>query len=133
MNIIIISSVFTPKTIASARTNLLSFRIYAEKKYCKSYHQLPQQTCRKNLPRLLSSIIQTRNQTPTGYVIIRCYSSLSPNSTMISRLLENITFGLFSSLAILFSKKPDVIYSNTWPIFAHGLTNLAAAFGIYQS
>jgi len=40
--------------------------------------------------------------------------------------MEYLSFGITSSLALLFSEKPDVIYANTWPIFAQGLVCLVA-------
>ncbi len=43
---------------------------------------------------------------------------------MASRFLENITFGVMAALAALFVEKPDVVYSNTWPIFATVLLTL---------
>ena len=46
---------------------------------------------------------------------------------MFSRFLENISFGISAGLATLFSHKPDVIYANTWPIFALGILSCVAA------
>jgi len=40
--------------------------------------------------------------------------------------MENISFGMTSSIYLLFSKKPNVIYANTWPVFAMGLLVLIA-------
>jgi glycosyltransferase involved in cell wall biosynthesis len=45
---------------------------------------------------------------------------------MLSRFLENFSFGLSSSLAACLSPHPDVIYSNSWPVFASGLIALVA-------
>lgn len=56
----------------------------------------------------------------------RCFHTLAPRSTLVSRLLENLTFGVSSALRLLFSRKPDVLFMNTWPIFASGLTALVA-------
>src|SRR5262245_36022895 len=36
----------------------------------------------------------------------------------LNRVLENVTFGLMSSLVLLFSRKPDVVVAESWPIFA---------------
>jgi glycosyltransferase involved in cell wall biosynthesis len=63
---------------------------------------------------------------PEGFSIIRLFSFFSPRSTLLSRWLENISFGLTSSLALLFSHRPDVLYANTWPIFATGLVCLVS-------
>ncbi len=40
---------------------------------------------------------------------------------MGSRFLENISFGITAGCAVLFSARPDIIYANTWPIFATGI------------
>ena len=55
------------------------------------------------------------------YDVLRCFSFVSPASTLLSRFLENISFGITSGLAVLFLEKPDVLYGNTWPIFAQGI------------
>ncbi len=51
----------------------------------------------------------------------RVYSIFRGSQRSIGRLIENITFGLTSTLAAIRSR-PDVIYLNTWPIFAVFLT-----------
>jgi putative colanic acid biosynthesis glycosyltransferase WcaI len=57
-----------------------------------------------------------------GFRQIRCLHTLAPKSTMLPRLLENLTFGIFSALRLLFLRKPDAVFMNTWPIFATALT-----------
>lgn len=61
-----------------------------------------------------------------GYFLVRVFSFFSSESTLLSRFWENISFGLSSSLAILFSRRVDVVYANTWPLLAGALTALAA-------
>jgi len=51
----------------------------------------------------------------------RCPATLSRTSTLPSRLLENLTFGLTSSLTLLLTPRPDIIFSNSWPVVATGL------------
>ncbi|MDH7568056.1 MAG: glycosyltransferase family 4 protein [Armatimonadota bacterium] len=58
--------------------------------------------------------------TPAGYRLIRAGAWISRRSTALSRFAENVTFGLTSSLRTL-PLRPDVVYSNTWPIFATGM------------
>ena len=60
-----------------------------------------------------------------GYRIMRTWHSLSIHSDFLSRTAENITFGLSSSLGLMMTKSPDVVYMNTWPIFAQNLNSLA--------
>jgi colanic acid biosynthesis glycosyl transferase WcaI len=55
---------------------------------------------------------------PEGYKLVHCFGTLAPKSRMLSRLLENVSFGVTAGLRLLFSRRPDVIYSNTWPVFA---------------
>ena len=64
--------------------------------------------------------------------LIRCCSTFSKSSSLISRFFENVTFGFTSSLCLLFMRsKPDVIYINTWPIFATAMNVfLAKLFGV---
>jgi glycosyltransferase involved in cell wall biosynthesis len=45
---------------------------------------------------------------------------------MMSRFLENLSFGISSGLRILLEKRPDIIYSNSWPIFATGIMTMVA-------
>jgi glycosyltransferase involved in cell wall biosynthesis len=45
---------------------------------------------------------------------------------MINRFAENISFGITSGLRLLFMKRPDVVYSNSWAIFATGIISLVA-------
>jgi len=45
---------------------------------------------------------------------------------MMSRFAENLSFGVSSGLRILFGERPDVIYSNSWPIFATGIVTMVA-------
>jgi len=58
--------------------------------------------------------------------IVRCFSFPSTQSSMSSRFLENISFGLTSGWQALTLPRPDVIYANTWPIFATGLVWLVS-------
>jgi len=60
--------------------------------------------------------------------VIRCFSTTSRTSSLASRLFENVTFGLSCGLAMAVLRRPDVIYLNTWPIFASGIAALVAMF-----
>jgi colanic acid biosynthesis glycosyl transferase WcaI len=51
--------------------------------------------------------------------VLRVWSwFIGPNRHSINRLLENLSFGFFSSIALLFQKKPDLVILESWPIFA---------------
>lgn len=71
--------------------------------------------------------LYTHRRLPAGYEIARCFSVPSSASSAASRLLENIVFGLSSAVLLAALPRPDVIYSNTWPVFASGLMMLVAA------
>ena len=63
----------------------------------------------------------------SGFKLVRVFSFFSENSTFVSRFLENISFGFSSSLYLLMlRKKPDVIFLNTWPLFATFLSVFVA-------
>jgi colanic acid biosynthesis glycosyl transferase WcaI len=53
-----------------------------------------------------------------GSVMIRCASFISARSVLVSRFLENLTFGISSAAALLRGPRPDVVFLNTWPVFA---------------
>lgn len=126
MDITIISPVYPPELVLSAQTNaqiaaaalaqsesvtvITAFPNRPEGRLYPGYHR---KVYRK-------SILSERHS------IIRCFSTFSQNSYILSRFVENISFGITSSLALLFNKSPDVIYANTWPVFAQGLTCLVA-------
>lgn len=56
-----------------------------------------------------------------GLKLIRCFATVSKRSSMVSRFSENVSFGISSGLAALFARRPDLIYSNTWPLLAAGI------------
>ena len=43
-------------------------------------------------------------RSPGGVKIIRCFATLSKRSSILSRFAENVSFGITSGLAILFSR-----------------------------
>lgn len=59
--------------------------------------------------------------------VIRCLGTLSRSSRLLSRLAENISFGISSTAALLLTRKADVVYSNSWPVFATAMVRGAAA------
>ena len=62
----------------------------------------------------------------SDFDLVRCFSIPTSESSAVRRFVENITFGLSSAVYLLFSSRPDVIYSNSWPVFATGLMSLVA-------
>lgn len=68
------------------------------------------------------------NRNGSGYRITHCWSWFSRRSTLASRLAENLSFGLSSSLEILRGPRPDVVYLHTWPLFAQWLNTLVLSW-----
>src|ERR1039458_5170759 len=69
-----------------------------------------------------------RSRESGGIDVVRCFSTTSRTASLISRLSENVSFGLSGGLAMAMLRRPDVIYANTWPIFASGIAALVARF-----
>ncbi|MCX6053858.1 MAG: glycosyltransferase family 4 protein [Chloroflexi bacterium] len=124
MKIYILSAVFPPEPIVSAQTSyslaLGLVERYHNVRVITNFPNRPQGMLYKSYKR---SFYLTKND-PAGFLLVRCFTFFSKESSMISRWMENISFGVSSSLYLLFSQKPDAVYSNTWPIFATWLTSL---------
>lgn len=62
-----------------------------------------------------------------GCRVVRCWHILSGRSTILSRFIENISFGLTSTLQILWDlftrPRPSVAFMRTWPVFAQNLNS----------
>jgi colanic acid biosynthesis glycosyl transferase WcaI len=51
--------------------------------------------------------------------VLRVWSwFIGPKRYIVNRLLENLSFGISSSIVLLFLKKPDIVILDTWVIFA---------------
>ena len=121
MNVLLVSPVFPPEPIVSAQTTI---QIAEEMK--RLGHMVtvitafPSRPAGKLFPGFSRKLVQ-RERAESGIEIVRCFSTLSPESRMFSRLLENLSFGLTSGWQALVAKRPQVVYANTWPIVATGL------------
>jgi colanic acid biosynthesis glycosyl transferase WcaI len=117
MKIIVASCVFPPEPIVSARTsfdvaNFLHSEGHDVTVVCPKPHR---------------NIVDVDSiQLELPFTVKRLFSFSSGKSSFVSRFIENISFGLSLFFYILKQKKVDVIYANTWPIFASGLLLLAA-------
>lgn len=126
MHFLVVSCVFPPEPIVSAQT---SAQIADE--LVTRGHNVTVITAFPNRPagKIYSGYTRRlfhRERSANGYSIIRCGSLLSSESHMLSRFGENVSFGLMSGLAALTMARPDVIYANTWPIFAAGILAMVA-------
>ncbi len=120
MKITIVSCVFPPEPIVSASTSAEIARACAAQG-----HAVRVITNFPNRPagRLYLSTHRGlyRRDVLEGIPLLRCFNILSRESSLLTRLLENLSFGFFSALVVLFIHRPDVIYANTWPLFAQGM------------
>jgi colanic acid biosynthesis glycosyl transferase WcaI len=58
--------------------------------------------------------------------VIRCPAFASRQSSMGRRLLEYMSFGISSALALLVLPRAHALYANSWPVFGAGPLALAA-------
>jgi glycosyltransferase involved in cell wall biosynthesis len=122
----IISSVFPPEPMMSAVTG----RDIAEE-MTKRGHQVtviasfPNRPSGKLYPNYRRSWKKAEQR--DGYELIHCWHTLSKNSGLLSRLAENISFGVTSTLQLTRAPRPDVVYMNTWPLLAEWISTLALA------
>ncbi|OJX38344.1 MAG: hypothetical protein BGO78_10100 [Chloroflexi bacterium 44-23] len=93
MNIVIVSSVFLPEPIVSARTSQsLAHELTALGHVVKVITNFPNRPAGQIYEGYKRSIFSSEN-TPSGYSITRCFSTFSKSSSIFSRLLENVVFG----------------------------------------
>jgi colanic acid biosynthesis glycosyl transferase WcaI len=123
MRAFIITDVFPPETIMNAFTSgdladeltrrgheVVVFAPFPNRPsghLCDGYSRRAWQTEEKN-----------------GHRIVRSWHTLSRESSLLSRSMENLSFGITSTVALALVKRPDVVYMNTWPIIAEGLNSL---------
>jgi colanic acid biosynthesis glycosyl transferase WcaI len=125
MRINIISSVFYPEPMVSARTSHdLACELALKGHIVLVVTSFPSRPAGK-LYEGYRRRLRTRERAPGGYDILRLFSFFSGRSSLVSRFLENLSFGIATILAVAFHEKPDVVYANTWPIFAQGSLALA--------
>jgi glycosyltransferase involved in cell wall biosynthesis len=121
MRAVVVSCVFPPEPVVSSRT---SFDVAQE--LSKRGHEVTVLAPFPNRPggTLYAGYRRAlfrRERSREGFTIIRCGSFFSRQSSVISRMAENVSFGITSALALLTRRKPAVIYANSWPIFASAL------------
>lgn len=120
MRVYIISGVFPPEPVTSAGTA----RDIAEE-MTRRNHEVTVFVPFPNRP--TGKVMQNYQRSwrkaeyRDGYRIIYSWHTLSKRSTLASRTAENISFGITSTLQLMREPVPDVVYMNTWPIFAQWL------------
>lgn len=126
MKVVLVSCVFPPEHSFSARMG-----VQTAEELVRRGHLVHVYAPFPNHPRgkLFDGYKRTLYSTSTaraGYTLTHCFGTFSQSSTMMSRFAGNLSFGISSGLRILFGKRPDVIYSNSWPIFATGIVAIVA-------
>jgi glycosyltransferase involved in cell wall biosynthesis len=115
-NILIVSCVFPPETVVSAKTSYDIAKKFSTDGYLVD---VICPTPSRNVD--LGSSVEKN----IGIRIINLKTLNSNSSSFISRFFENISFGLLAFIKIIISKKYDAVYVNVWPIFAVGFVGLA--------
>jgi colanic acid biosynthesis glycosyl transferase WcaI len=126
MRVVLVSCVFPPEPLTSASTsNSLARELV--KRGCDTVviTSCPSRPGGRIFPNFRRSMFP-RCERNDGLEVVRCFSLTSPRSTIVSRLAENLSFGLCAGLAMARVRRPDVIYANTWPICATGIACLIA-------
>jgi colanic acid biosynthesis glycosyl transferase WcaI len=125
MKIYIVSLAFPPEPVVSAQTSSQIARTMAV-----IGHQVtvlapwPSRPMGYDYSNYKRKFLQGENY-PVGYEIHYCFSFFSAVSNLGSRFLENISFGFSVFFLLLVLPRADVVYGNTWPIFAQSLLLLA--------
>jgi glycosyltransferase involved in cell wall biosynthesis len=121
MHVAIVSAIFPPEPVVSAQTSAHVAEALAGRGHRVSViTAFPNRPAGKLYPGYPRRLYR-RERTSQSFEITRCFSILSPKSSLTSRFLENISFGLTSGWAVLRLSAPDVVYANTWPILASGI------------
>lgn len=120
--IVIITALFPPEPVVSARTSsdiadALAARGHAVKVIAPFPSRPPGALYRRYSRRLTGAT----ERLETGVEVVRCWSVFSRESTMLNRFVENISFGVTAGIALSFTRHVDAIYSNAWPLFTTGL------------
>ncbi len=128
MRVCIVSAIYPPEPLVSARTSAQLARWLAARGHAvtviTNFPNRPQGMLYQGFRRRW----RAAGEDGAGVRLVRCFSTLSARSTLASRLAENLSFGLSSAWALLREPRPDVIYANSWPIFASALLTLVAGW-----
>jgi len=121
VRVVIVSAVFPPEPMVSAQTSVqLAEELARRGDSVQVFAPYPNRPKGKLFDGHMRKLYSTF-ATSQGYTLTHCFSFFSPNSTMLSRFAENLSFGITSGLRLLCGKRPDVIYSNSWAVFATGI------------
>ena len=120
----LISCVFPPEPVASAQTSAqIAEELTRLGHQVKVLAPYPSRTTETVEPKYKRGLLKSQ-PCMQGYEITRCFSFSSSVSSLPSQFLENVSFGLSVFFILVFSPRADIVYGNTWPIFAQGLLTL---------
>ena len=126
MHLFVVSCVFPPEPVVSARTSAqIAAALVARGHQVTVVAPFPNRPSGVLYPGYVRRLYY-RQRSSQGFDVIRCFSVLSPRSSMVGRFLENLSFGVTGGWTVLIGRRPDVIYANTWPLFAAGILSLVA-------
>jgi len=124
MRVLIVSAVYPPEPVVSAKTSMqIAERTAKLGHQVKVLAPFPSRSAGRLDQRYRHDLLHSEIS-QQGYEIVRCFSLFSTASSLGSRFLENMSFGLSVFLFLLFSPRVEIIYANTWPIFAQGFVGL---------
>ena len=126
MRVLMVSAVYPPEPVVSSRTSAqIAEALLGEGHEVTVVCPFPSRPAGEGYPGFRRRWVHCENGSD-GVKVVRCFSFYSRSSTLWSRFLENCSFGLSAGWVVLTGRRPDVIYSNAWPIFATGLVALVA-------
>lgn len=126
MRIILLSGIFPPEPFLAAQTTFsMAKELSALGHEVIVIAPFPSRPGGKFYPGCKNKLF-SKEFSPFGFDVVHCLTAPSSKSTFTSRFVENIVFGISSSLYILLMPKVSVIHTNTWPIFATGLLSKVA-------
>ncbi len=123
MKITVLVAVFDPEPLTSALlARDLVFELVRKGHEVTVFAPFPNRPSGKIMDGYKRKFREVRKR--DGFRVVHSWHTISNESTMLSRFLENLSFGVSSTIQLLFQDKPDVVFMNTWPIFAQGLNSL---------
>lgn len=126
MRAVVITAVFPPEPVVSARTSFDVAKGLAERGHeVTVLAPFPSRPGGRLYPGFVRRLYKSESSNG-GFRIIRCFALFSTTSSMRSRFGENISFGVTAAFRLLFLRRPAVLYLNTWPVLATSLAAVAA-------
>jgi colanic acid biosynthesis glycosyl transferase WcaI len=126
MKVVLVSSVFPPEHTFSSQTNAQTAEELVRRGHAVHVYAPFPSHPKGRLFDGYKRTLYTTTTSSAGYTLTHCFGTFSRSSTLISRFVWNLSFGITSGVRILFGRRPDVIFSSTWPIFATGILAMAA-------